>query len=62
MKLRSEEKTKICKNGMVEGKKKDAVVERYEEPISDEQAFEMRAAFGPNVKVVNVLTGRVHIT
>jgi hypothetical protein len=27
-------------------------------PLSDEQRFEMRAAFGPGVTVVDILTGR----
>jgi hypothetical protein len=29
---------------------------------SAEEAFEMRAAFGPDVEVVNVITGRTHRT
>jgi hypothetical protein len=35
---------------------------RRNAPVSDEEAFEMRAAFGPGVEVVNVLTGRKHRT
>jgi len=28
------------------------------QPVTDEEAFEMRAAFGPGVEVVNILTGK----
>ena len=35
--------------------------ERYR-PISTEEAYEMRAAFGPGIEVVNVITGRRHRT
>lgn len=31
-------------------------------PVSGEQAFEMRAAFGEGVEMVNVLTGETHTT
>jgi hypothetical protein len=32
------------------------------EEAAAEQAFEMRAAFGPGVEVVNILTGERHWT
>ena len=31
---------------------------RRNTPVSHEEAYEMRAAFGPGVEVVNVITGR----
>lgn len=36
---------------------------RNQPPVpSDEEAFEMRAAFGPGVEVVDIITGRRHRT
>lgn len=35
---------------------------RADAPVSAEEAFEMRAAFGPGVEVMDVFTGRKHRT
>lgn len=37
----------------------DAQWKYIQEAIKEEQAFELRAAFGKGAKVVNVLTGKV---
>lgn len=56
-----------CFQALEEGNENAAFIANYRKvnanrPVSDEERFEMRAAFGPGVEVVNVLTGRKHRT